>query len=61
MHFEVCYDQEEMCVECGDSSKSGSRRLIYLITWFPVGRIGWEGLRGVVLLEVCHWGQALEK
>jgi hypothetical protein len=31
--------------------------VISLSTWFPVGRIIYEGIRGIVGLdEVCHWG-----
>lgn len=32
---------------------------IYLNSWSPVGATVWEGLGDVVLLEMCHCGQAL--
>lgn len=36
-------------------------RLLYLNTWFSVGDIVWEGLKGLTLLEeVCLWSWALK-
>lgn len=32
---------------------------IYLNSWSPAGATVWEGLGDVVLLEMCHCGQAL--
>ena len=36
---------------CADLNKHGSYGLIYLSTWFPVGRSVWEGLKVMAMLE----------
>ena len=44
-------------VECGGLHENDLCRLICLSTCSIVGRIVWEGLKGVALLgELCHWG-----
>jgi hypothetical protein len=39
-------------------NKNGSHKLMY--SWFPVGGTVWEGLGGVALKEMCHWGTGSE-
>lgn len=45
---------------CGSLNESSSHRVFCLSTQSLVGRIVWEGLKGVSLLEqVCHCGGGL--
>lgn len=40
----------------GGMSENGVHKLIYLIVCPPVGGSVWEGLRDVLLKEMCDWG-----
>lgn len=37
-----------------DLNENSPHRLIYLTTWSPVGVNVWDGLGGMVILEICH-------
>jgi hypothetical protein len=43
----------------GGLNENGPHRLMHLNALSIVGETVWEGLEGVALLEVCHWGWAL--
>lgn len=53
---------------CGYLNENGPSSITYLNSWFPVGRIAWEGLGCIALLEEvipacystpCHDGNGL--
>lgn len=41
---------------CGGLNESGPCRLVHLHASVPVSQTVQEGLEGVALLEMCHWG-----